>query len=88
MFSYEYVWYKGLFEGTLFEEVIESVISMFRIAYTQSPIDSTKIFQENYSDVSKGYANHTQLAWLHNTQMTQERLDLFIKSAFEVIGNS
>ncbi len=87
IFSYEYVWYKGIFEGTLFDEVIEYVISLFRIAYAQCPNDCAQIFQKNYYDVSKGYASHTQLAWLHNTSMPQKRLDLFVKSAFEVIGD-
>lgn len=86
LFHYEYVRYKELFLDTLFEEGISLIISMQNEAEKISIEKSNEILKEEYHRIVEGYASLTQLMWLQNTKQEVQRIDLFAKQTFNLIG--
>lgn len=87
LFHYDYIKYKEIFLNTLFEEGISLIIDMQNNAKKVSSEKVNMIFEDGYHQISKGYASFTQLMWLQNPQQQVERLDVFAKQVFNLIGD-
>ena len=82
---YEYVRYKKVFEGTLFEDYIILVNEMCREANNVDREKFCETLQVGYKGIAKGLASFTQ-SMLANGKEWPERTDLFVKKAFQTIG--
>lgn len=87
MFHYEYVKYKMLFEGCLYEDGLSLIITQFRQAYQRNSKEFQRVTEKYVDDISRGYESQVQIAWLTDHKDKHERLDLFVKQAFIVIGD-
>ena len=87
VFQYDYVKYKTLFKGTLFEEGMLLFISLCNRAHEKEPEKFKKIMQEYYPIIAKGHASQTQMCWLDGISIENERNDLFVKKSFRIMGD-
>ncbi len=87
VFHYDYVKYKSLFENTLFEDGLRLIVSLSSEASTNDPEKFKNIWKESYPQISKGFANYTQMCLLGMFDLEMSRKDLVVKRAFQIIGD-
>lgn len=84
---YDYVKYVTLFEGTLFEDGIRSIVNLCKEAYSKDSERFKIVFSNSYPKIAKGLENQTQLCWLEGNEFDIQRNDLAVKKAFRFIGD-
>lgn len=84
---YDYTMYKTLFEGTLFEEGISAILHLYHSALEQNNQESVQVFKDSYPAIARGFASRTQIILTNGTSPLPDRLDLFAKTAFQLIGD-
>ena len=87
LLHYDYTKYKTLFEGTLFEEGLAQILHLYDCALSQNYPKSIQIFEDSYPDVARGFASRTQVILTSGINPLPDRLDLFTKTAFQLIGD-
>lgn len=84
---YDYAKYKVLFEGTLFEEGLSAILHLYNNALGINYQESVQIFKDSYPAVARGFASRTQILRTNGVNLLPDRLDLFVKNAFQLIGD-
>lgn len=84
---YDYTKYKALFEGTLFEEGLSAILRLYDSALEQNYQESIQIFKDSYPAIARGFASRTQIILTNGIGSLPNRLDLFVKNAFQLIGD-
>lgn len=87
LFHYDYTKFKALFEGTLFEDGLSSILQLYNSALRQNYSESIRLFKDCYPTIARGFASRTQIMWINGINALLDRLDLFVKSAFQLIGD-
>ena len=87
IFQYDYVKYETLFEGTLFEEGIQTIVELCRNGYKVNRERFTDILCNSYPQIARGLESQTQLCWLEGDAFDIPRNDLAVKKVFRVIGD-
>jgi len=85
---YDYTKYKVSFEGTLFENGLSAILHLYNSALEQNHQESVKIFKDSYPAIARGFASRTQIILTNGIGTLPDRLDLFVKTAFQLIGDS
>lgn len=84
---YDYTKYKVLFKGTAFEEGLSAILHLYNSALKQNQQESVKVFKDSYPAVARGFASRTQIILTNGMGVLPDRLDLFVKTAFQLIGD-
>ncbi len=87
LLHYDYTKYKVSFEGTLFEDGLSEILRMYNSALEQNQPRSIQIFKDSYPAVARGLASQTQIIRTNGIGTLPDRLDLFVKTAFQFIGD-
>ena len=87
MLQYEYAKYLKDIKNTRFESSLLSLVKLFRNSLAVDSTLAIEIFVQDFSQISKGLQNITQLGYLHDSKKEIERLDLFAKYSFMQLGN-
>jgi len=90
IFTFDYVHFKGVVEGTIFEDALALILSMFKQAYSIDPDSTSELYRQNYYEIAKGLAGYTQTALINNDaeRPETERIDIFVRKAFTIIGDN
>lgn len=87
LFQYDFAKYKTLFEATIFEDGISTILDLYRNALLCNKPECCRIFEESYPAIAAGFASRTQTMWMTGSNALPDRLDLFAKAAFQLIGD-
>ena len=82
---YDYTKFKTLFEGTLFEDGLSLILQLYDSALKQNYSESIRLFKDCYPTIARGFASRAQIIWTNRIDTLPDRLDLFAKSAFQLI---
>lgn len=84
---YDYTKFKVLLEGTLFEDGLSAILQIYNSALKQNHQESVQLFKDSYPAIAHGFASRTQATWTNGIGILPDRLDLFAKTAFQLIGD-
>lgn len=84
---YDYASYKVSIEGTLFEDGLAEILRVYNCALKQNQLKSIQIFKDSYPAVTRGFASWTQIIRPNGVGQLPNRFDLFVKTAFQLIGD-
>lgn len=87
LLHYDYTKYKVSIEGTLFEDGLSEILRLYNCALKQNQPKSIQIFKDSYPGVARGFASQTQIIRTNGIGSLPDRLDLFVKTAFQLIGD-
>lgn len=84
---YDYTKFKTIFEGTLFEEGLSSIVQLYNSALKQNYSEGVRLFKDCYPAIARGFASRAQIMRTNRSDTLPDRLDLFAKYAFQLIGD-
>lgn len=84
---FDYIKYQTMFKNTLFEEGISNIIELTHRAYQVSAETTTDVLTEGYRRFVQGQAHYTQTLWSNSNYIDRTRPDIFVKAAFNRIGD-
>lgn len=84
---FDYVKYQTMFKDTLFETGIAYSLKLTQCAHQASSVHTTTALTEGYRGIVQSLAHYTQTIWINSTTIDSTRPDVFVKSAFNRIGD-
>lgn len=85
LFFFDYVHYKGVIEGTVFEDALIEILDTFEKAFTANQEGCKRVYQNSYSEICKGLAGHTQMMWTKSEEKPN-RFDVLARELFRDMG--
>lgn len=87
LLHFDYTKYKVSIEGTLFEDGLSEILCLYNSALEQNRLRSVQLFKDSYPAIARGFASQTQILRINGIGTLPDRLDLFVKTVFQLIGD-
>ncbi len=84
LLHFDYTKYKVSIEGTLFEDGLSEILCLYNSALKQNRSRSIQLFKDSYPAIARGFASQTQILRINGLGTLPDRLDLFVKAAFQL----